>query len=243
MSGDLGSGADGGRARREGRPDFLPPEGGGLPPEPDAGPPPPPSSGEPPAGSPAGPAAPEAEAPAPPAPRSSGTVWNLLTLLAAGALLVAAFLPWVHAELVFNAFGNPLSHDAGSAAGIDADGTILVVPVLALVAAAMTFWGIAARDQRIAALTAVPGALALLVCGLFVMRLDSTRDELTGGGGRVLDYELTLAYGWYLALAAALLVVGFALARPLASRLRRGGPGGVSRSPGGAAAWDRAASP
>ncbi|WP_067479783.1 hypothetical protein [Actinomadura hibisca] len=249
MSGDLGSGAGDGRARREGRPDFLPPEEGGLPPEPIAGQPPEPAPAEPPAGPPDEPPARHE----PSEPRSFGAFWNALTLAAAAALLVSAFLPWVRAEIVFDAFGEPLSHDAGSAAGIDADGTILVVPVLALVAAAMTFWGMAARDRRIAVLTAVPGTLALLVCGLFVLRLDSARDELTGGG-RMLGYEITFAYGWYLAVAAALLVVGFALARPVAARLtRRGGPGGagrngpsrnsVNQNPGDAAAWGRAASP
>ncbi|GAA1543584.1 hypothetical protein GCM10009678_27850 [Actinomadura kijaniata] len=230
MSGDLGPEAADRRdrpdAERRRRPEFLPPEGAPPPP------PPAPDTQDIPGTSPSPPGS--AEEPR----RRAGlpdAAWNVLNLVAAAALLVAAFLPWVHARMVLGAFGDPVTHDAGSAAGIDVDGTVLVVPVLALTAAAMTFWSIAVRDPRIAALTAVPGGLALLACGLFVLRLDSARAEL-GADGPLIGYRITVGYGWYLAVAAALLVVGFALARPLAARLSR-------RSRDGAAAWGRAASP
>ncbi|MGK5555519.1 hypothetical protein ACSNOI_28265 [Actinomadura kijaniata] len=228
MSGDLGPEAADRRDRPDAehrpRPEFLPPE--------DAPPPSAPGTQDVPGVSPSEPE-PAGE------PRGGAgvpdAVWNVLNLAAAAALLVAAFLPWVHARMVLDAFGGQVTHDAGSAAGIDVDGAVLVVPVLALTAAAMTFWSIAVRDPRIAALTAVPGGLALLACGLFVLRLDSARAEL-GADGPLIGYQVTVGYGWYLAVAAALLVVGFALARPVAARLSR-------RSRDGAAAWGRAASP
>ncbi|SFN14229.1 hypothetical protein SAMN04489713_101396 [Actinomadura madurae] len=193
MTGDLGSDAE--RARS--RPTFLPPV--------DGYPPPPATStgdGAVPAGYP---------------PRR-GTPWILAMIVAASALLVAAFLPWARAQVVVDLFGRTLSRDIGSLAGIDADGTVLAVPVLAVVSIALAAWDLIGRDARIGALAAVPGMLALLVCGLFVLRLDDVRDNLPDTG-LDLGYQITVRFGWYLAVIASLLVVGFSLARPISERV------------------------
>ncbi|WP_155884760.1 hypothetical protein [Actinomadura flavalba] len=182
-----------------------------------------------------------AEQPEPPAaPRPPGsrarTVWSVLTMLAAGTLLVSAFLPWAEMRYVLSLFGSELRQEGGDVAGIEADGAVVVVPVLALCALLLTAWGLVARDPRIALLSAVPGALAALGCGLFVLRLGHAREQIMRENELFGRFDLTLTYGWYLALASALLVTGLALLQPLTARLNR-------RSRAGADASDRAASP
>ncbi|TDD89801.1 hypothetical protein [Actinomadura rubrisoli] len=198
MTGDQGSDAGGARAR----PSFLPPDDGYPAPAQDVGDPVP------------GPRK---------APPRRGIAWNLAMIAAASALLVAAFLPWARVQVVVDLFGRPLTRDLGSVAGIDADDLVLAVPVLAVVAIGMALWDLAGRDARIGVLTAVPGVLALLTCGIFVLRLGRVRDDLPGGAlpedGLDVGYQVSVRYGWYLAVAAALLLTGFSLIRPLAERV------------------------
>ncbi|MEV0662005.1 hypothetical protein ACIBI3_13175 [Actinomadura luteofluorescens] len=196
MTGDLGS--DAGRARS--RPSFLPPVDG-YPPQH------------------AGPAETVPAAPVP-APRRGGAAWVFALIAAASALLVSAFLPWARAEIVVDLFGRPLSRDLGSIAGIDADDIVLAVPVLAVIAIALAAWDLIGRDARIGALAAVPGMLALLVCGIFVLRLGHVRDDLPQTG-LDLGYQISIRFGWYLAVIASLLVVGFSLARPVSDKVSK----------------------
>ncbi|GAA2155758.1 hypothetical protein [Actinomadura napierensis] len=193
MTGDLGS--DAGRARP--RPSFLPPEGD--PPEAvpaEDGPPPVP--------------------PAPSGPRRAG--WDFAMIGVAAVLVVSAFLPWAHAQIVLDLFGRSLVRDRGSVAGIDADNIVLAVPVLAVVAIVMAFWNLVARDQRIGALAAIPAVLSLLTCGIFVLRLGDVPDRMPDTG-LDLTYQVSLRYGWFLAVAASLLLTAFSLVRPIAERL------------------------
>ncbi|MFG2086747.1 hypothetical protein [Spirillospora sp. NPDC048824] len=194
MTGDLGSEA----GRERSRPSFLPPVDGYPPPRDGAWKPAP--------GATAGP--------------RYGTAWILATITAAAVLLVAAFLPWAHAQIVIELFGRPIGRDLGDLAGIDADTMVVAVPVLAVAAIALAFWDLIGRDARIGALAAIPGMLALLVCGIFVLRLGDVSDNLPRTG---LDfgYQITVRYGWYLAVVTSLLVVGFSLARPITERVSR----------------------
>ncbi|TDC70359.1 hypothetical protein E1200_05515 [Actinomadura sp. GC306] len=195
MTGDLGSEA----GRKRSRPSFLPPVDGYPPAAEDVWEP----------------------APAAPAPGGRrGTVWIAATLAAAAVLLVSAFLPWAHAQIIVELFGRPIGRDLGSLAGIDADTTVVAVPVLAVAAIALAAWDLIGRDARIGALAAIPGTLALLVCGVFVVRLGDVRDNLPQSG---LDfgYQISLRYGWYVAVVASLLVAAFSLARTVADRTSR----------------------
>lgn len=191
MTGDLGS--DAGRARP--RPSFLPPEGA------------------PPDAVPAEPGPP----PAPPAPpRRAG--WDLAVIAASAVLVVSAFLPWAHAQTVLDLFGRSLVRDQGSVAGIDADNLVLAVPVLAVVAIVMAFWNLVSRDPRIGALAAVPAVLSLVTCGIFVLRLGHVPDRMPNYGLN-LTYQVSLRYGWFLAVAMSLLLAVFSLVRPISDRL------------------------
>ncbi|MGI5322135.1 hypothetical protein [Actinomadura nitritigenes] len=191
MTGDLGS--DAGRARP--RPSFLPPEGA------------------PPDAVPAEPGPP----PAPPErPRRAG--WDLAVIAASAVLVVSAFLPWAHAQTVLDLFGRSLVRDQGSVAGIDADNLVLAVPVLAVVAIVMAFWNLVARDPRIGALAAVPAVLSLVTCGIFVLRLGGVPDRMPNYGLN-LTYQVSLRYGWFLAVATSLLLAVFSLVRPISDRL------------------------
>jgi hypothetical protein len=147
-----------------------------------------------------------------------GTPWNIGVIIAGSVLLVSAFLPWAEARITIDLFGRLLSRDLGSVAGLEADNVVVAVPVLAMVAIAMAFWGIVGRDTRVSALACLPGLLSLLVCGLFVLRLDDIKDRLAAEDLSV-GYEVAVDNGWYLAVAMSLLVVGFSLARPLTRRL------------------------
>ncbi|MBA9006896.1 hypothetical protein [Thermomonospora cellulosilytica] len=194
MPGDHGQ--DGGR-RPQGeprpRPDFLPPE----PPEPVE------------------PVEP-VEAPGAAAPRtraSAAPAWAAARLLTAVILLVSPFLPWARMRIRLEGFGAALDHDLVSVEGVNLDGTGQVVPVLAVVAIVMLGWGLWAADPRIGALAAVPAALSLLACLIFVLRLERIRTEYGLTRRWSAGLELTADYGWYLSLAAALLLTGLALAR------------------------------
>ncbi|XVQ13426.1 hypothetical protein ACQP1W_13080 [Spirillospora sp. CA-255316] len=186
-------GAAGG-AGGEPRPAFLPPVDG-HPPQPYPAYPPPPYD-----------------------PAAQGAVWNIAVILAGSLLLISAFLPWAEARIVVDIFGRTLTRELGSVAGIEADTVVVAVPVLATVAIAMAFWGLIGRDVRVSALGAVPGMLSLLACALFVLRLDDLKDRLAATELSV-GYEVAAVFGWYLAVAMSLLVVGFSLARPVAARI------------------------
>ncbi|MFD0899833.1 hypothetical protein [Actinomadura sediminis] len=203
MTGDLGSDAGGARSR----PQFLPPDDGLPPPGPgDAVPEPVPE-------------------PAPDEPRRGGLGWSIALIASAAVLLVSAFLPWARASVVVDLFGSAITREVATAAGIDADDVVLSVPVFAVVAIVMACWDLLARDTRITGLAAVPGVLSLLACLLFLLRLGDARDDLPAGGLDV-GYEISVLYGWYVAVAASLLVTGFSLARPISARLGgRGRPG------------------
>ncbi|MBT2209467.1 MULTISPECIES: hypothetical protein [Actinomadura] len=212
MTGDLGSDADGTRARPSARstarPEFLPhDEGSPAPADPSGGAVPPPD----------------------PVPsRRYGAVWDLAMIAAAATMLVSAFLPWARAEVVVDLFGRSLSRDAGSVAGIDADDLVVAVPALAVVAIVLACWDLLGRDSRIGGLAAVPAVLALLACGVFVLRLGDVRDDLPGGvpgGGLDVGYQISVRYGWYLAVAASLLLIGCSLARPISDRMLAPRPG------------------
>ncbi|RFS85595.1 hypothetical protein D0T12_11285 [Actinomadura spongiicola] len=196
MTGDLGS--DAGRARA--RPSFLPPVDGYPPP--------------------AGDTAPVAPQVTPP---GRGVPWIAAMIVAASALLVSAFMPWARAQIIVELFGRPIGRDLGSVAGIDADDLVLAVPVLGVVAIALACGDLAGRDPRIGGLAAIPGTLALLVCGLFVLRLGDVRDDLPRTGLDV-GYQITVRYGWYLAVIASLMVIGFSLARPISERVSKSRP-------------------
>ena len=187
------------------RPAFLPPVDGHPPP----------------------PAHPEVYA-APKDPAARGAAWNVGVIIAGAVLLVSAFLPWAEARLTIDLFGRVLTRDLGTVAGLEADNVVVAVPVLAMIAIAMAFWGIVGRDTRVSALAALPGALALLVCVLFVLRLGDIKDRLASDDLSV-GYQIAVVTGWYLAVAMSLLVIGFSLARPFTRRLAS------SRSRGSAA--------
>ncbi|HEY8479552.1 MAG TPA: hypothetical protein VIL71_06945, partial [Spirillospora sp.] len=205
MTGDQGSGS----GREKLRPSFLPPVDGYPPPPEETRDPVPAADGE----------------------RRGGAVWTLATILSGAMLLVSAFLPWARVQVIVELFGRSLGRDLGSLAGIDADGLVLAVPVLATVAIGLAFWDLVAREARAGPLAAVPGMLALFVCGVFVVRLDDVRDNLPQTG---LDfgYQISVRYGWYLAVVTSLLVAGFSLVRSIADRVS--GPRGEpdARRPG-----------
>jgi hypothetical protein len=156
--------------------------------------------------------------PPPAAPDGSGAGWNAGVLAAGALLLVSAFLPWVEARVIIDLFGRRLTRDAGTVAGLEADNVAVAVPVLAMAAIAMAFWGVVGRDTRVSALAALPGVLSLLVCALFVLRLDDMTERLATDDLPV-GYEVSVVGGWYLAVAMSLLITAFALARPLIRRL------------------------
>jgi hypothetical protein len=173
------------------RPAFLPPVDGSARPAPGAVADPPPGD---------------------PAPPVNG--WNLGVIAAGALLLISAFLPWARARITLDLFGRRLTRDVGTVVGLEADTVVAAVPVLAMAAIAMAFWGVVGRDARVSALAAVPGALSLLVCGLFALRLDDLGDRLALGDLPV-GHEISVIAGWYLAVAMSLLVLCFSLARPL----------------------------
>jgi hypothetical protein len=172
--------------------------------------------------------------PAPRDPAAQGVLWNIGVIIAGAVLLVSAFLPWAEARITIDLFGRVLSRDLGTVAGLEADNVVVAVPVLAMIAVAMAFWGIIGRDTRVSALAALPGALSLLVCALFVLRLDEIKNRLASDELSV-GYQIAVVTGWYLAVAMSLLVIGFSVARPILRRVASRSPGGATAVPAEAA--------
>ncbi|GAA2458535.1 hypothetical protein GCM10010191_93110 [Actinomadura vinacea] len=151
-------------------------------------------------------------------PAAQGSLWNVAVVISGTLLLVSAFLPWAEARIVVDVFGRTLTRELGSVVGIEADTVVAAVPVLAMVSIGLAFWGLVGRDARACALAAVPGLLSLLVCALFVLRLDGLKDRLAAQELSV-GYEVAVVTGWYLAVAMSLLVVGFSMAPSIALRI------------------------
>ena len=84
---------------------------------------------------------------------------------------------------------------------------LMAVTVLGLVAAALS-----TGTPRYAASAAVPGAVAVLCCVVFLVRLQAMKDQLTGGPVTGFDVSVSPGVGWFIALLASLAVCGFAVA-------------------------------
>lgn len=136
---------------------------------------------------------------------------GVMTIVATVVMMLSAFLPWAHAETNLTFLGRSLGRDLGSIAGVDADGSARLIPALALVALGVVVWGMIAENPRIGTYAAAPGGLALLCCGIFLIRLNDAQDGIDFGPAG-LDYALTLGYGWFVAAAAALILTGLSLA-------------------------------
>ncbi|REE99306.1 hypothetical protein [Thermomonospora umbrina] len=167
------------------------------------------------------PPVPPAETGAVPRPPSAAggrtaSAWGLAGLLTASVLLVSAFLPWAVAGVRVR--GLDPAQDLVAEAGVNVDGTGQVVPVFALVAIVMIVWGLLAADPRIFALASVPALLALLSSGIFLLRLDRFRQVIGVGRAAPAVLEVSAGYGWYLAVAASLLLIGLSVARPAVRR-------------------------
>ncbi len=155
----------------------------------------------------------------PPATRPEGI--GPLGLAATGSallLLISVFLPWVTVRVSTGLFGEAVAHGSQDASGFKADGTgmltaLMAVTVLGLVAAALSTGG-----PRYAAAAAVPGAVAVLCCVVFLVRLQAMKDQLTGGPITGLDVSVSPGVGWFIALLASLAVCGFAVAELMRER-------------------------
>lgn len=147
-----------------------------------------------------------------------GSAWAVATTFAGALLLVAPFLEWVKASLVLTGLGQAIRQDIATEAGVNADGSAQLIPVLAALAIGMACWGLLAADARISGLAAVPGVLAALGCAVFMLRLGRFRAEVNGRGAAFGSLEIQAGYGWYLALAASLLVTGLSVAGLRAAR-------------------------
>ncbi|RAY12063.1 hypothetical protein DPM19_27360 [Actinomadura craniellae] len=148
--------------------------------------------------------------PVPTAPAPAGrSPLHYAMVAAAGVLLVSGFLPWIRAEVMFRLYSY-------SRAGVEADGTGQLIPVIALLVIALAIWGLAVSDPRICLYAAAPAGLGPVCCGIFLLRLNGLRDGLSAGSSY--GFELSLGYGWWTSLATSLLVVGLGLAGAMTHR-------------------------
>jgi len=166
-----------------------------------------------------------APAPAPPtAPETPGSgPFGMLATVAAIPLTCSAFLPWLRLQISDDLFGATVVRQV-TLTGFRADGTGTVVAICGLMALGLGGAALALNRPGLHAGTAVAGAGGLVCSLVFLLRTQ----EIEGFFGSGMAAP---SYGWHLALAASLLVLGAGLAE-----LSR-------RSPGGAAASDPAASP
>ncbi|MBG0816003.1 hypothetical protein [Planomonospora sp. ID82291] len=136
-------------------------------------------------------------------------------VIAGGALLVvAAFLPWAGVRADIAVLGS-LSQNVR---GVD-DWSGILALIGGTMAAVI---GVAGGDRPFTALAALPGAVTTAVLLVFLSDPQGRGRNASFTVGDLVRVEPTVEYGWFVALAAALAVTGFA-ATALASgrRLRR----------------------
>jgi len=186
-----GMSADDEAARRPERPRFAPPM---EPPQPVQGPPPVPMPD-----------------PAPPSEQRSG-VFGLIAAAAGVILILSPFLPWMTVRATAGLFGESVVRES-TFSGFRADGTGTVLAISGLAALVLAGGAVALGRARFQAGTAVAGAIALICALVFLIRLQDLGGSFeTDGSGLLGGVGVSPAYGWYLALAAALVVLGASLA-------------------------------
>jgi hypothetical protein len=169
--------------------------------------------------------------PAPPPAEQRGSVLGVMAAVASIVLVLSPFLPWMTVRATAGLFGESLVRET-SFSGFRADGTGTVLAISGLAALALAGSGVVLGRPKLQAGTAIAGAVALICALVFLIRLQELGNGFqTDGSGLLGDVGISPSYGWYVALAAALVVLGASLAD-----LSR-------KTPADAAAWDPAASP
>ncbi|MFI7125333.1 hypothetical protein ACIBQ1_06530 [Nonomuraea sp. NPDC050153] len=126
-----------------------------------------------------------------------------LAVVVAGALLVfCAVLPWAGLEVRSELIGGGLANDIR---GID-DTYGVYTLVSGLVALGCGVAGLLTHP-RVAALAALPGAVAAAVLVLFMTDGSGVRDRLSVDLGQVLSIGPTVKFGWFAAMGCAVAIV------------------------------------
>lgn len=152
--------------------------------------------------------------PAQPGSGGSGDAPSPLGFAAMGAavlLLISTFLPW--ASVKASVFGRSFSQ---SASGFD-DWTGKMTALLALVVVGMVVAGIVTKNAKLATIAAAPGGLALLLVLVFLLRLSNAKKDL-GVIANSANVDVSLGFGWFLALLLSLAVVGLSVAGLLTAK-------------------------
>lgn len=164
---------------------------------------------------------PEPDEPAPPEPSLGAFI-----VVAAALLIIAACLPWATSTLHLPDIGL-LPGQSDDVVGRPRDYTGLrglpgMATVLAALAAALLGGAGAVLGRRLVAYAAIPALIVLAALGLFAVSADQEVEdklygnslrELPGPVGRLLrsTMETSLGFGWWLALALALVLLGGAI--------------------------------
>ncbi|WP_049573196.1 hypothetical protein [Nonomuraea sp. SBT364] len=139
-------------------------------------------------------------------PSPTGRLFAVAIMLAGGLLVFCAVLPWAGLQATSELVGAGVTRDVR---GIDDTFGVWTL-IAGLVAIAFGLAGLLTRP-RVAALAALPGALATLVLVLFVTDSAGFQDRVSIDLGRFLSIEPVIRYGWFAALASSLAVVLLAL--------------------------------
>ncbi|MEU8248451.1 hypothetical protein [Nonomuraea sp. NPDC048916] len=141
-----------------------------------------------------------------PAKRRSRRGYPFAVTVAAALLVFCAILPWAGVEASSDLIGGAVSHDVR---GTD-DGFGVYTLIAGMAALAFGLAGLMTRPW-IAALAALPGALATLMLVLYVTDPAGVGERISVDLGRVLSVEPVIRYGWFAALASSLALIVFAL--------------------------------
>ncbi|MEU4572852.1 hypothetical protein ACBI99_26265 [Nonomuraea sp. ATR24] len=138
-------------------------------------------------------------------PSPAGRLHAFAVMLAGGLLIFCVVLPWAGTQATSDLVGAGLSRDVR---GID-DASGVWTLLAGLAAAGCGLAGLIGRP-RVAALAALPGALAAVVLVLFVTGSAGLPDRVSIDLG-FLSIEPVIRYGWFAALGASLAVVVLAV--------------------------------
>ncbi|GAA2098647.1 hypothetical protein [Actinomadura alba] len=133
-------------------------------------------------------------------------------IAAAALLLISTFLPWAKATVSGNFLGRSINQSDSGAGFEDWSGKL--VALAALAAVGVLVGAIVSKNAKLATMAAAPAGLALLLIMIFLLRLQSTKDKILGSTGSLgsgISADVSLGFGWYLALLLSIAVIGLSV--------------------------------
>jgi hypothetical protein len=151
-------------------------------------------------------------------PGAAPSPFSLIAIGAAVLLLISTFLPWVSAKASGSVGGQAITSSARTASGFE-DWTGKLTALAAVAAIGVLIAGVVTKNARLGLIAIAPGALAAIFALIFLLRLAHVKNQLSETGlPSGIDVNVSLSYGWFLALLLSVAVIGLNLVGVLTAK-------------------------